>query len=369
MDILYNVEASYYGAKIRSYLRHKGISFTEVLGDREVFASKILPTVGWPVIPVIFTHLGETLQDTSEMIDHYEAAYCENSILPSSSSGKALSYWLEFIGDEWLKLPALHYRWKYNYDFAIREMGRNNDPSASAADQLRVGRKIAKTFQDWCPEHGITDHTSSAIEAEYLEFLRLFEKHLMTFPYLLGSKPSLGDFAFFGPLYAHLYRDPASGDVMRKLAPGVCDWVMRLNTQHPPIMSDHVNWIDFDTLPASLLNLLRHLSRDLVPVIIEEIEALQLWLQSNSDVLMPRHFGRADFILGSGCKYVVSEKRALTTYGQWMMQRVLDVFGNCEETDKEKISAVFSEFGASSVFKISTPIRLGKHNFRLIRLA
>ncbi len=110
METLYNVEASYYGAKIRAYLQYKRLPFTEVLGDRQVYAREILPRVGWAVLPVIVTHQDKTLQDTSDMIDYYEAWHPKKSVLPTAVSGRALSFWLEFIGDEWLKLPALHYR-------------------------------------------------------------------------------------------------------------------------------------------------------------------------------------------------------------------------------------------------------------------
>ena len=367
METLYNVDASYYGAKIRSYLQYKSIPFTEVLGDRVVFSTKILPNVGWPVIPVILTEFGETLQDTSDMIDYYERVYSGNSVLPQTASGKALSYWLELIGDEWLKLPALHYRWKYNYDFAVREMGRNNDPSATADEQLRIGKKIAKTFLDWCPIHGITEHTGLSIETEYLKFLQLFEKHLSVFPYLLGGQPSLGDFAFFGPLYAHLYRDPASGDLMREAAPGVCDWVIRMNSFNSQQPSERCDWVDFESIPETLSHLLNHLSRDFVPVIVEEVQALQSWLQTSNDVIMPRYFGDGDFVIGADGPHEVSGKRKLTTYGQWMTQRVLNVFENSDDTEKDKITRLFSCFGACSVLDIVISIKLGKRNFRLVR--
>ena len=117
-----------------------------------------------------------------------------------------------------------------------------------------MGKKIAKTFQGWCPIHGITDHTGAAIEAEYLEFLRLFEKHLAAFPYLLGGQPSLGDFAFFGPLYAHLYRDPASGDLMREAAPQVCDWVIRMNSFNSQQPIEECSWVDFESIPDTLVS-------------------------------------------------------------------------------------------------------------------
>ena len=60
-------------------------------------------------------------------------------------------------------------------------------------------------------------------------------------------------------------------------------------------------------------------------------------------------------------------KRKLTTYGQWMMQRVLNVFEGSRDSQREKIIQLFSCFGAHSVLDIAISIRLGKRNFQLVR--
>eukprot|EP00959_Pyramimonas_sp_CCMP1952_P409564 8583323-Pyramimonas_sp.AAC.2 len=39
------------------------------------------------------------------------------------------------------------------------------------------------------------------------------------------SRPSLGDVALMGPFYAHLYRDPVPGHLMKTRAPLVARWV------------------------------------------------------------------------------------------------------------------------------------------------
>lgn len=75
---------------------------------------------------------------------------------------------------------------------------------------------------------GITDQTISAIENSYKAFLDEFSAHLEKHSFLFGARPSLADFSFYGPLYAHLYRDPASGEIMKSHAPRVAAWVVRL---------------------------------------------------------------------------------------------------------------------------------------------
>ena len=47
-------------------------------------------------------------------------------------------------------------------------------------------------------------------------------------PYLLGEKPTLGDFGFFASMFRHFSQDPTASDLMRARAPGVFAWQARL---------------------------------------------------------------------------------------------------------------------------------------------
>jgi glutathione S-transferase len=251
------------------------------------------------------------LQDTSDMIDYYELRFTENPLIPNSSLEKVVSYWLELIGDEWLKIPALHYRWVYDYDFITSEMGRNNDPYSPPSEQKRVGEKIGARFHGWLPKLGITTRTHQTIEAEYLKFLRLFEDHLDIVPFLLGDYPSLGDFSFYGPLYAHLCRDSYSRRLMKEFAPKVFDWVERLRIYEEPLRKRHDKKY---SIHPTFIVLVAHLSKDFVPTLVNEVTLLQGWLETNRDLSIPRYFGECDFTIGRGTDRVVEEKRALMTY-------------------------------------------------------
>lgn len=55
---------------------------------------------------------------------------------------------------------------------------------------------------------GVSPETIPAVEASYAHFLHLFNEHLAASPYLLGGRPTIGDYALVAPLYAHLARDP-----------------------------------------------------------------------------------------------------------------------------------------------------------------
>lgn len=277
-----------------------------------------------------------------------------------------LSLYLELLGDEWLKLPAMHYRWNYNFDFVVDEFGRNNDPGHRPAEQRRIGEKIAQRFHDWLPPLGVTPRTIPVIEAEYLALLSELDRHFAEHPFLLGLHPSLGDFAFFGPLYAHLYRDPASGDLMRAHAPRVVAWIERLRDGPAPVSIG-----DPHMPPSSLLPVLWRLSRDFVPFLVEEIAAFQDWLAAHAAEQgeLPRHFGQGEVVLGRGTPLETKETRALFSYDQWMVQRVLDAIAAAGSAERPAIEAMLGGFGARALADIEMPLRVERRRFRLVRAA
>ena len=70
--------------------------------------------------------------------------------------------------------------------------------------------------------------TRAAIEESYEALLAELSAHFARHDYLFGSRPSIGDYGLIGPLYAHNYRDPKSGEMMKATAPRVARWVERM---------------------------------------------------------------------------------------------------------------------------------------------
>ena len=230
---LYGAEISYYSGKIRAYLRYKGIPFEEVPSSRDVYKDVILPRVGWPVIPVIVTPEDETLQDTSEMIDFFEERFPEAPVCPEGPRQRVVALLIEVYGDEWLKLPAMHYRWNHNTDWIVPQFGALSAPEADLETQRAIGERTCKPFRGSLPVLGVTEETIPAIEASYEALLGELDRHFAAHDYLFGSRPSIGDYGLIGPLYAHQFRDPASGALMERLAPRVVDWVRRMLDPEP----------------------------------------------------------------------------------------------------------------------------------------
>lgn len=361
---LYGGEISWYSGKIRSYLRYKDVPYQELPSTREVYKTVILPRVGWPVIPVIVTPEDETLQDTSDMIDALEMRFTQAPVVPTGPRQQVLAYMLEVYGDEWLGLPAMHYRWNHNTDWIIREFGRLTQPDLEEEAQIQAGERACKPFRGSLPFLGVTPETHAGVEASYEALLKDLDAHFAKYEFLFGSRPSIGDFGLIGPLYAHQYRDPASGALMERIAPNVAAWVRRMMDPEP-LTGD---FLPGDEIPDTLLPIMQRMVDEQLPVIHASIHAIDQWLNDNPDEQeLPRSIGTHGFTIAVGTPEQVSGERMIGTFVQWMWQRPLDAFQALSAADKADVKAVLSEVGGGAAFDVPVQQRVERRNFKLMR--
>jgi len=319
---LLGTEVSLFSGKARAYLRYKQIPYHEVLSSAEVYRTIIIPKTGVSYIPVLLTPDGEAVQDTTEIIDYLESRFPARPIYPSTPAQRLVSLLFEVYGDEWLVIPAMHYRWSFqeNLDFIYREFGRTSLPHSSPDEQLEQGKNVAKKFSGFLPVLGISEKTKPAIEAWYEEFLAHLDAHFAQHAFLLGGKPSIGDFGLMGPLYAHLARDPYPGRLMRANAPHVAQWVERMHFKQGTNCTE--NFLPNDAVPATLFPILQQMFDDHLPVFLDTLTNLKRWRQDQSTKrLLPRSIGVHTFRIRG-----VEGKRMIFPYLVWMFQRPIDCF-------------------------------------------
>lgn len=154
---LYGAPLSLYTGKVRAYLRYKQIPFSEVFSSRAVYKHIIIPNTGVRFIPVVKTPNSEYLQDTSAIIDVLEAQFPARSIVPNKPQQRLVSAILEMWGDEWLLIPAMHYRWNHdNFPFIYEEFGKIALPGMPAFIRRFVGKKLGAKFKGFVPMLGIS---------------------------------------------------------------------------------------------------------------------------------------------------------------------------------------------------------------------
>ena len=355
--ILYGAPLSLYTGKARAYLDWKGIDYAEILSTPDVYRDVIVPHVGRPVIPVVQAEGGTILQDTTCIIDHFEAAVPEPSVYPATPRQRLAALLLECFGDEWLVIPAMHYRWNYNEEWVYGEFGKTALPDGTPEEQYAIGRERGATFRGFCPALGINDATIPAIEASYEALLRDLDEHFAEHDYLFGSRPSIGDFGLIGPLHAHLYRDPASGEIMQRIAPRVAVWVRRMVHVEAPRSGE---FLPGDAIPATLEPILARMMREQLPYLQEVAAMLEDWATANTEAEPPRAVGMADFTIEG-----VTGQRIATPFSLWMFQRALDFLASLDGADRAACKAMLSDVDGESVLTFEMPVRLEFANHRL----
>ncbi len=356
--ILYAAEFSLYSGKARSYLRYKRIPFDEVLSSLKIYRNVIVPKTGVRFIPVVQTPDGTFLQDTSHIIDTLEKIFVERPVIPTGPRQQLASLLLELYGDEWLLIPAMHYRWNYdNFPFIFDEFGRTLFPGLPRFIQRILGKRIGSRFSGLLPALGITNTSQRAIEDWYEnDFLPTLNRHFDDHDFLLGSAPTIGDFGLMGPLYAHLYRDPYPGKLMRDIAPNVAAWVERMNAAENRAGELTSN----DEVPHTLTPIFKRMFAEHWPVLSDTALRLEQWAKENDSSSVPRRIGKHQFTIND-----VTETRAVLPYSVWKMQRALDCYNSMSGTDKQQADAFLESVGGFEALQFKPPIRLTRINNEL----
>lgn len=359
---LIGAPVSLYTGKVRSYLQFKGIAFQEQLATPQVFKELIIPRTGVRYIPVLQTPDDQVIQDSTEIIDHLEGLFPHPSIYPAGPRQHLMALLLETYGDEWLVNPAMLYRWNIeeNRQFAIGEFGSVRLPDATVAEQYAAGLEASAPFAGALPRLGITEHSRRAIEQSYLGLLDELNAHFAEHAFLLGERPCIGDFGLIGPLYAHLYRDPASGRLMTEQAPHVARWVERMID--PASANATGDFLPNDEVPATLLLVVKRMFDEQVPVLLETARLLKQWVQDNPDTQeIPRAIGTLRYQIAD-----MEEERLAFPFNLWMWQRPHDFYQGLNADDRR---AVDSLLGPELAATLGTPlgVRVQRQNNKLMR--
>lgn len=361
--VLYGAEFSLYSGKARSYLRYKGIPFREQLATLNVYRKVILPKTGVAMIPVVRTPEGEHIQDTTDIIDTLERRIPERSVYPGSPKQRLVALLMELYGDEWLLIPAMHYRWSFpseNNRFIMGEFGKVVSPWLPGPARRFAGRRLAKRFAGMLPVLGVSEATAPAIEAWYEWLLGQLNTHFSQHSYLLGERASIGDFGLMGPLYAHLSRDPAPGRIMREQAPHVVSWIERMNSVRPRVG----DWLPEDRIPDTLLPILQHQFETQFPVLRETVENVAEWIEQHPGERLPRQVGQHRFRLGEA-----EEERSLLTFPQWMAQRPLFYYQGLSGDDRRAVDELLQKVNGLDAMQMRVPRPVERENNRLVPAA
>jgi len=356
---LFGSPPSLYSGKARSYLRKAGIPFEEKLHSHPDYSARILPAIKRFVIPVLETPDGDIVQDTTEIIEFLEARHSAPlGVYPEGPCQKIISMILEMFGDEGMLRPAMHYRWNFpeeNDYFISMEFGRFMKPDSSEEEACQLAGMPKAAMQKYLPGLGITDDSIPAIEKNYQELLQVLNAHLLSSPYLLGGRPTMADFGLYGPMYAHLARDPAPEMLMKRTANRVWRWVERMTAVGAdmpefPFM-ERETFAD-DVISETLMDVLKIVGQQYGPEVSALVEFINAYSIANPEIkpgspvitdANKRVLGRITIPLG-GAQVSVGARH----YSLWMLQRIHDAYDNLTSTDRDGVDAVIAAAGLSA---------------------
>jgi len=351
----YAAEISYFSGKVRPALRYKALHFVELLPTPEAYRDVILKRTGLGFIPVVVTPEDETLQDTSDILDALERLHPEPPLEPQTPVQRVAARLIELYADEFLLLPAMHYRW----GTPEGEAKARGDFAAFSGDPDTANR-FADRMSGSLPFLGVCPESAAAIEAHTGDLLDALSEHFAQHPFALGGAPSLADCALMGPFYGHLYLDAVPGRLLRERAPRVCNWIERVNHPDPFAIGE---WLPDDALPPTLTPLLRLIGQDAAPLIIDAVRNFEAWADERPAEVEepPRAVGMHESGF-RGSRF----SRYTSAYTLWMLQRTLDVARALAPDEREVVDAALAGTGCEALLGYVPRHRLGKRNFKLV---
>lgn len=368
MYVLYGMPGSLYTAKARSYLRKQAVPFRERTPAHPDFQNTVLPACQRWIIPVLQTPDGGLIQDGAAIMDHFEARGPRLPATPPTPAHEVVARLLELFGGEGLLRPAMHYRWSFddtNLAFLQADFLCALAPDAPPEMGAQVFAAASGRMRKAAIGCGVTPESMAAIESSYAHLLERLEAHFAIAPYLLGGRPTLGDYGFIGAMYAHLGRDPYPAQLMKRTAPRVWRWVERMNApeQNAPEFHDRDDSLfPDDAIPETLAELLRFIAIDYLPELEAAAAFANAWLAERPDLPagtngLPRAGDRSLGIVRFPWRGVELAVGVLP-YRFWLLQRVQEAFARANTASQAKIASLLGVVGLERVLTLQTSRRV-----------
>ncbi len=223
---VYLADMSYFSGKLHAYLRYKQLpcDFHDLtMKSGNLIARK----TGVKQVPAIELSNGQWLRDTTPTIEWLDRQHDGASVYPQSASQRFLALLIEDYADEWLWRPAMWWRW-----IPKRSALQVGDQIGSLMSKS-FARPLGKLFawrqrKEWLFDDGMTEDNSNTIKQMYLVELDFLESVFAKQPFLLGDRPSIADYGYFGSMFRHFGCDPDPKEIMQQRAPYTYQWLERM---------------------------------------------------------------------------------------------------------------------------------------------
>lgn len=280
---------SLYTGKVRSYLIKTGIPYREYYTCHPEYRERVFKAVQLGVAPILESPDGDTVQDTTDILEYLERKHPATSMIPGTPVQRAIAWLICAFGSDGLLQAAMHYRWSFKDEqrlWLLDEFGRFSSSGTRAERHAAAGKFMAR-MDATLPALGVTPETAPAIEASHRAMLAILDEHFLAHPYLLGGRPSIADFGMMAAMFAHLGRDPVPAHLMKLTAPNVYRWTERMNLAgvcDPEFPDTPDAWLADDKVPETLLPFLAHIFSDWGPELAASASHYNQWVKAHPDL-------------------------------------------------------------------------------------
>lgn len=282
---LYGVPASYYTAKARAFMRKQGLAFEERSSAHPEFGAVVFPATSRMFLPCLQTPDGTIVQDSDDILAFLEdAAPIRLSATPPGPVQAVLSHVFNLFGSEGLTRMAMHYRWSMldqQDSFIAAGFIHGLAPESPPEEADALARPMMNKLASYLTALGVTPETVPKVEAAYDALLDALQAHFTRHPCLFGAWPSLGDYGLYGPLFAHLGRDPVPAFHMKQRADKVFRWTERVSAPNLDIPEypsyPYTEFILDDAVPETLLAIGRVAAGEMIPELPDQVSAFNAW--------------------------------------------------------------------------------------------
>jgi len=204
----------------------------------------------------------------------------------------------------------------------------------------------------------VREGLTKTIEAWTTGMLDLLDAHFATTPYLLGTRPSYGDFGLVGPLFAHLGRDPYPRRTLIEPRRHLAAWIARMQQPEQPRSGD---FLSGDRIPPTLAPVFEAIFTEFWPslaAIQGEVRRALPGLRNGRG--FRRSLGEIEFPMGAR-----TYRRLATPYSLWMAQRALDAYRGLAPTQQRSVDEWLATVSGAKAMQLAIEPRLQRQGLRV----
>jgi glutathione S-transferase len=265
---LMGLEPSPYTMKVDAFLKFKSIPYKWV--SRNLRAEKEYQAhARVQLIPLLFFPNGDTMQDSTPILERLDTEYPEPTIHPGDPALWFLSCLFEEFGDEWCNKLMFFQRWFYEAD--AKSTGKRLASEIyggewwSGVAQPFIAHMMVRRMVPRLVYSGGNETNIPQLKASFESLSAMLEAHFQTRLYLMGARPCFGDFGLWCNFY-QAWTDPTAKAYLEAHAPTLVAYIKRMRS--PSVEGD------FESLEA--------LKPTLAPILQQEMATRFLpWMEAN----------------------------------------------------------------------------------------